>query len=88
MTMTSKSERNKEATMDAASGATTAATGTRRYNKQYTCPVCQKPLRCPSCDGRRGGAAGDRSAKSRSAITRWQAFHALLMAATSKGGAK
>ena len=49
--------------------------------KQNKCVKCGGKLRCPACDGRRGGRAGSVESKRMAAITRWQAFHALLMAA-------
>ena len=52
--------------------------------KQLTCAKCGEPLRCAACDGRRGGKAGSVAAKSAAATRRWQAFHALLLAATNQ----
>ena len=50
--------------------------------KQNKCKRCGGKLRCPACDGRKGGRKARGEAKAVGARARWAAYYVMQLAET------
>ena len=63
-------------------------TTARKASGEYPCPACQKPMRCPSCDGASGGRKGGKANVPKGFALNREALKRAMLAATARARAR